>query len=47
MRDPYTRDQQEETVQQKLSRFFKWLSRRPSESWMFFGAGVVLAWLIF
>lgn len=47
MSDPYARGPQEETLQQKLSRFLTWLSRRPSESWMFFGAGIVLAWLIF
>lgn len=28
-------------------RFGRWLSTRPAESWMFFGAGVILGGLFF
>tara|TARA_R100000365_G_C2747032_1_gene76643 strand:+ start:3762 stop:3950 length:189 start_codon:yes stop_codon:yes gene_type:complete len=28
-------------------RFGRWLSTRPAESWMFFGAGVLLGGLFF
>ncbi len=30
-----------------LSRFVKWLSRRPAESWGFFIAGILIAGLLF
>ena len=30
-----------------FNRFGRWLSRRPTESWMFFIAGVVIAGIFF
>ena len=30
-----------------MSRFGRWLSKRPSESWMFFFAGLFIAGLLF
>lgn len=34
-------------VQTTLSRFGRWLSRRPGESWVFFFAGMIIAGILF
>lgn len=30
-----------------LSRFGRWLSKRPGESWVFFFAGIIIAGILF
>ena len=37
----------DETPQERFSRFTRWLSRRPMESWGFFIAGVIIARVLF
>ncbi len=34
-------------TQDGLSRFGKWLASRPSESWAFFFAGIIIAGILF
>ncbi len=34
-------------VESTASRFGKWLSKRPGESWMFFFAGIFIAGVLF
>ena len=36
-----------ETIGDRFSRFTRWLSRRPIESWGFFIAGIILARIFF
>lgn len=37
----------EETIGERIERFFKWLSRRPTESWGFLVAGLLIGGLFF
>lgn len=34
-------------VETSLSRFGRWLSKRPGESWVFFFAGLIIAGVLF
>jgi len=34
-------------VENSLSRFGRWLSKRPGESWVFFFAGLIIAGILF
>ena len=43
-RDYYGYDRRDENG---FSRFLRWLGRRPTESWMFFAAGVFIASILF
>jgi len=41
------RDTGYERVENNLSRFGRWLSKRPGESWAFFFAGIIIAGILF
>lgn len=34
-------------VESSLSRFGRWLAKRPGESWAFFFAGIIIAGILF
>lgn len=45
--DYQDRSDRYERVESTLSRFGRWLSKRPSESWAFFFAGIIIAGILF
>lgn len=45
--DYQERSNRSEKIDTTISRFGRWLSRRPGESWAFFFAGIIIAGILF